>query len=242
MKNTIEENIDTANVNGSQQGVGPADDTPGIASGAGRVRFRPICRADYPILADLINSTWGFDKMHDDPAVLRHFGLRYLYTCLIKHTYDLVAEVDGKTAGIIIGADYGADRTSLKYLALYHYHTAYLTLRRAFSSFYDVNERYDALMKEMDDICDEKGDTELALFILDERCRGLGIGDRLFREFEKHCRENGIEDFYVHTDTACSYLFYEYQGMKLLHSRETDICYAGSENVTMLLYGKKLQE
>ena len=241
----MEENIDENKINLSQNCVGPADDTPGSAAGtadAGRVRFRPICRADYPILADLINSTWGFDKMHDDPVVLRHFGLRYLYTCLIKHTFDLVAEIDGKAAGIIIEADYGADRTSLKYLALYYYHTACLTLRRAFSAFHDVNERYDRIMREMDDFCKEKGDTELALFILDERCRGLGIGDRLYHEFEKHCRENGIEDFYVHTDTACSYLFYEYQGMKLLHSRKTDICYAGSENVTMLLYGKKLQE
>ena len=93
----MEENIDENKINLSQHCVGPADDTPGSAADtadAGRVRFRPICRADYPILADLINSTWGFDKMHDDPIVLRHFGLRYLYTCLIKHTYDLVAEAD----------------------------------------------------------------------------------------------------------------------------------------------------
>ena len=233
---------ENSNKNIHQNCVGPADDAPGSASRAERIKYRPIRRADYNIFADLINSTWGFDKMHDDPAVLRHFGLRYLYTCLIHHTYCLVAEYDGRAVGIIIGADYGARRTSLKYLALYYYHTAYLTARRAFSAFTDVNERYDRIMKEMDVFCAEKGDTELALFILDESCRGLGVGDHLYREFEKHCRETGIEDFYVHTDTACSYLFYEYQGMKLLHSRETDISYAGAENVTMLLYGKKLQE
>ena len=155
----MKENIDENKINLSQHCVGPADDTPGTASGADRVRFRPICRADYPILAELINSTWGFDKMHDDPIVLRHFGLRYLYTCLIKHTFALVAEIDGKAAGIIIEADYGADHTSLKYLALYYYHTAYLTLRRAFSAFHDVNERYDRIMREMDDFCKEKGIT-----------------------------------------------------------------------------------
>lgn len=63
----------------------------------------------------------------------------------------------------------------------------------------------------------EKGKSysaELALFAVSSVCRGKGIGKMLYQSAKEYMEQEGVDSFYLFTDTSCNYGFYEHQGMK----------------------------
>lgn len=202
------------------------------------VTYRSFQPQDMEPLAQIIVDTWQFGCYFKRESAARHFGCAYLAECLIHATFSQVAVVDGRAVGIIIGADYSQKRTSVRWLASTLFHG--ICLAPALLHLHGRPPiKYNKIMGEMDRACPEKGSAEIALFIMSPDCRGLGIGSALFQSLKENFKSTHVERCYVHTDTVCSYRFYEAQGMELLQERKTEIAYAGQKNVTMLLYGAK---
>ena len=67
----------------------------------------------------------------------------------------------------------------------------------------------------------------LALFALCESCRGQGIGKRLYEEGMRYLSYNGVDNFYLFTDTSCNYGFYEHQGLKRRVQRQKEVVVNG---------------
>ncbi len=200
------------------------------------VVYRGFQPKDMASLAHIIVDTWQFCQYFKTAAAAQHYGCLYLADCLLHATFTQVAEVDGKAAGIIIGADYRKKRTSIRYLLSRTFH--FLCLIPSIMSLPKYPpDNYNEISHEMDEICPEKGDTEITLFILHPDCRGLGVGSTLFHALTENFKATHVPRCYVHTDTVCTYRFYERHGMNLLQERKTNIAYAGQKNVTMFLYG-----
>ena len=205
-----------------------------------KILYRGLRKRDYEALADIVVSTWGFDEFVSSKSEKRHLGLSYIYDCLIYNDYSCIAEVDGNTAGIIIGADYGRKCINMKFLIMKIYHSVMLRISSGFkTSEKNILNAYGKVMQEMDKSCPQKGNAEIRLFIVDSRYRGMGLGSRIFRHLNSWFSKNHIASYYVHTDNVCNYRFYEKHGMKLICERKTDISYAGVENVDMFLYSKE---
>ena len=61
---------------------------------------------------------------------------------------------------------------------------------------------------------------ELALFAVRSSCQGKGIGKKLFHSALAYLKQQGLDEFYLFTDTSCNYGFYEHQGMCRRGQRE----------------------
>ena len=78
---------------------------------------------------------------------------------------------------------------------------------------------------------------ELTLFAVDSSTRGLGIGKTLYRVYLDHLRSLGRSDFYLYTDSLCTFQFYEKQGMTRTASEDMNLVLAGQhEALGVYLY------
>lgn len=62
--------------------------------------------------------------------------------------------------------------------------------------------------------------TELLLFILSPQARGHRLGSALYDGFLAHLRERGVRDYYLYTDSTCSYGFYDHRGLRRVAERK----------------------
>ncbi len=78
-------------------------------------------------------------------------------------------------------------------------------------------------------------DNELILFINDPSVRGQGVGRTMLLRFEDYLRSRGAQDYYLFTDTMCTYSYYEKHGftrVALCNDVEAD------EDITIYLGAK----
>lgn len=163
---------------------------------------------------------------------------------MMEANFTQVAEVDGRAVGVILGRTRG--RRLRPWVALRClYHGAAMALSGTYQrlgtqlSGYD---RYSDVLDRMSGVLDGAFDAEVALFIVDKRARGCGVGAVLFERLNAFFREKGVRRYYLHTDSACSYGFYERKGLRRLAEVQTDISYAGVENIEMFVYGTERSE
>lgn len=69
---------------------------------------------------------------------------------------------------------------------------------------------------------------EIALFVLDGRYRGCGIGKALYERALASLRARELMPFYLFTDTSCNYRFYERQGLRRRAQHEETVRVGGS--------------
>lgn len=204
------------------------------------VIFRAYHNKDAKELAHIINDTWKFDEGVDNEKQAEHIGYAYLYLCMLQADFAQVAEINGHAVGVILGRTEG--KRLHPWIALKEiYHSVPLLMTKAFRNMKPMFEEYDKsneLLDRMTGVAEKKFDAELALFIVSKKARGRGVGLGLFQRLNQFFSEQGVEHYYLHTDTACSYAFYEKHGLQRLGEVQTEISYAGVDHVKMFVYGK----
>lgn len=95
---------------------------------------------------------------------------------------------------------------------------------RSLLQFFESNRVYAQLKKS----ATVPTTDELTLLAVSAETRGTGIGKSLYHRYLAHLHEHGRDDFYLFTDSRCSYGFYEKQGMTR----------AGAQDMTILIDGK----
>lgn len=205
-----------------------------------QVKYRPFQNRDAKDLIEIISDTWAFDEGVSNPKQAAHIGYAYLYFCMLQADFTQVAEVDGHAVGIIMGRTCGKRlRPWIALKCLYHGAALVFggTYQKINSQFGSYEEKSDELDK-MSGVTDGKFGAEVALFIVSKKVRGSGVGSVLYERLNGFFQEKGIQHFYLHTDNACSYEFYERKGLIRQAEVQTDISYAGIDNIKMFVYGK----
>jgi len=208
------------------------------------VIYRDFHRNDEKNLSEILIRAWRFDKGVSDRSKIDHIGCLYLYYCLRHAWYVRIADMNGEPVGLIIGT---LKRKKLHPVfslrALYHY-LAVLTDKETrnsvknWSGYFDCNKRLD----DASGVSEGRFDAEVTLFAVGEEARGKGIGRRLFQDLVDAFRKEGVERYYLHTDTECSYGFYDKWGMERLAEDTIPSYRPGEEDIRMFVYGSCEEE
>lgn len=180
------------------------------------VNYRPYRPEDADAVKSIIDEAFHIHRYARAPRLHAAAVDLYLREVLLESTYARVAEQGGRVIGIIMGRVEGQSRLpgrlgnrlraagGMLWLLL----TGFPERRtlRYYSQFERIYERLRASVREA------PGD-ELTLFAVDASARGLGVGTALFQDYMAHLRAHGRTDFYLYTDSLCTYQFYERQAM-----------------------------
>lgn len=174
--------------------------------------LREYAQSDRAALVDILRRTWNYDRFCS-PKVAQRMARLYLDSCLSNQTFTRVAVEGQQPVGIIMGKNVAAHRCSLgQRLRWLGSLVSVLSCRegravcRVFGGVEDIDQQ---LLHDSGKVYGG----ELAFFALEERCRGRGLGRKLFEALTAYMRSEHIPEFYLYTDTSCNYGFYEHLGM-----------------------------
>lgn len=176
------------------------------------VILRKLKKSDFESIENIIRETWDYYD-YITPDIAKKISKVYLVTCLISHTYSMVAEIDNRPIGLILGKT--KKRWSIIY-GMYQISTLIQLMltkegRKAVKFYIEIDKINKTLLKRSNK--DYAG--EVILFLVQQKYRGLGIGKQLWQSLLSYFKDQYIKAFYLYTDTSCNYKFYEYQGMTL---------------------------
>lgn len=201
------------------------------------VGYHEVTEEDYDGLAKLLSDTWATPDIWDDPVAMKHSGLQSLFFFMVHHTYTCVAEIDGEPIGLLICTNVKNRPFDMKYARLLIEELAYIMCNPDTRDNGMEWGRYTSYAKELEDKCASGYEAELELFVVDKEYQGQGIGKRMYKSMIEFFKKAGIKDFFLHTDTSCTYQFYERRGMKRLGSYQSDIDSADKKNIELFIYG-----
>lgn len=204
-----------------------------------KIIYRELLKDDYDKIKELINEAFGFGKIVKDKKFLDKVLTIYLEDCIVASSFSKVAIKNNEIIGIILG-DCKNDNNKLK-----KFHNilslALNTIKLSFSSkenklylkeFSKITQTY----KELISGKESNFQGCIQLFIVTEKCRGLGIGKALIKYACDYMKTMNVKSIYLYTDTICNYGFYDSQNFNRLAEKEI---YFNSLNSTLnvFLYG-----
>lgn len=177
-----------------------------------QITLREYQNQDFAPLLDIIRQTWHYDEFAT-PKTAKKLAAVFLNSCLTNYTFSKVALVNNKAEGIILLNNISKHHCPLRnrFRQIRSLSSLYLSKegRKAMKIFGSVHGIDKLLLKETN----RSYPAELALFAVNDSCRGKGIGKRLFQSALEYVKKENLETFYLFTDTSCNYGFYEHQGM-----------------------------
>lgn len=202
--------------------------------------LREYQNSDHKALEDVVRETWKYDRFCS-PKTAKKMADVYLNSCLVNQTFIRVAEMNGEPVGVIMGKNIQDHKCpfSLRVRWLRSIISLYLSKEgRDVSKIFSCVQGID---KELLSHCSEDYKGELAFFAIREKCRGKGIGRKLFQAAVDDMKANGISKFYLFTDTTCNYPFYEHMGLVRRCEKQQEISVNGErENMTFFIYDYKI--
>lgn len=200
------------------------------------IEFREIRRSDYTALEKIISETWNYERFCS-PKTARQMSRLYLANCLASQTFTCVAQNNGETVGIIMGKNERTHRTPLRYNIRRFLSTVAILLsnegRKISEMFAGINKLDEQLLHKNG----QNFDGELAFFAVQANQRGTGIGKSLFSKLLDYMNSQGIEKFYLYTDSTCNFGFYEHQGMTRLQEEKYSLKPNVDVEMLFFLYG-----
>lgn len=201
-----------------------------------QVILREFQKSDRPALENVVREAWKYDRFCS-PKTAAKMAKVYLNSCLTNQTFTRVAEVDGVPVGIIMGKDIRNHKCpfSLRLAWLRSVIGLLITKEgREISKIFDCVQGID---EELISRCKKEYQGELAFFAISEKCRGKGLGRKLFQTVVDYMHTQNIPEFYLFTDTSCNYPFYEHLGMKRCGEKK-QVIHTHSEdgNMTFFIY------
>jgi len=180
------------------------------------IEYRPYGPQDAGDVKAMIDDAFSIHKYARAPHLLRSALEVYLRECLAASSYTEVAVVEGRAVGILMGRVQGQPRlpgaTANRVRTWAHMAKIALTgfaERKTLVEYFSFNRVY----RKLRTMTSGPLTDELTLFAVDASTRGLGVGGALYQNFLDHLRSHGRTDFYLYTDSLCTYQFYERQGM-----------------------------
>ena len=202
--------------------------------------YRPYQPQDAEDIKKIINEAFYIHRYVTGRLVLDSALEIYLRERLLASTWTRVAVQDERVVGIIMGQVDGQPRLGGRFtnrlLTLAHRLRAgilRLPQWKSMRQYFAFVRVYGELRKKTPSPLTD----ELTLFAVDSSTRGLGIGKTLYRDYLDHLRSLGRSDFYLYTDSLCTFQFYEKQGMTRTASEDMNLVLDGKpEALGVYLY------
>lgn len=202
--------------------------------------YRPYQPKDAEDIKRIINEAFYIHRYVTGRLVLDSALEIYLRERLLASTWTRVAVQDGRVVGVIMGQVDGQPRLggrfTNRFLTLTHMLRAGilgLPQWKSMRQYFAFDRVYGELRKKTPSPLTD----ELTLFAVDSSTRGLGIGKTLYHDLLDHLRSLGRSDFYLYTDSLCTYQFYEKQGMTRTASQTMNLVLDGNpEALGVYLY------
>lgn len=194
------------------------------------ITYRPYQESDAERVKELLDEAFHIHLYTQGSASLTNSALEgYLRGLLTKSTFAEVAELDGEVVGVVMasikGQPYLPDRARNRVKSWIY--TAKFVLTglarpKAIIEYYKFEAAYGKLHREA---VTKKGDIgdELTVFAVHGATRGTGIGRHLYDDFKNRLMEAGHKDYFLYTDSLCSFGFYEKDGMDRTASHDIKI-------------------
>lgn len=206
------------------------------------VTYHQVTEEDFDELALLLSNQWATPEIRDNPVAMKHSGLMSLFYFMVHHTFTCVAEDNGKVIGLLICTDINKRPFDMKYAKLLIGEVAYMICNPETRDDGLAWGEYTQLAQALEDSCVHGIDAELELFVVAPEYQGQGIGKRMFRSMVKYYKLSGIKNFFLHTDTACTYQFYDRIGMKRIGTLKSDVRSADVDGIEMYIYAADVDD
>ena len=177
-----------------------------------QITFREYQKEDFQALENVIRKTWHYDDLCS-PKTAQKLARVFLSSCLTNYTFSCVALNAGVPVGIILVNNKAKHKCPLGLRIQQIKALTALFLSKEGRGVFKIFENVSGIDKELLQECGIKYPAELALFAVDDSCRGKGIGEQLFQSALEYINQEKLDKFYLFTDTSCNYGFYEHQGM-----------------------------
>ena len=218
------------------------------------ITYRPYEPRDAEGVLAIINDAFHIHRYAPRPHLERSAADVFLADCLLASSYAQVAVADDDSApddgaasrvmGVLMGrvegdpklpgqpAAYVKKAASLAWLA-----TAGLPQWNTLKQSFGFERCYAELRQDVLGSADTRLPDEITLFAVHAASRGHGVGGHLYDGLMEHLRARGRTDFFLYTDSLCTYEFYERRGMVRAAARDLALDVPGlPETVGVYLY------
>ena len=206
------------------------------------VSYHQVTEEDFDELALLISNQWATPEIKNNPIAMKHSGLMSLYYFMVHHTYTCVAEDNGRIIGLLICTNLKERPIDMKYVRLLIGEIAFMICNPETRDDGLAWGEYTQKAQELEERVVKDIGAELELFLVAPDYQGQGIGKRMFRSMIEFYRKTGTRDFFLHTDTACTYQFYEKRGMKRIGAQKSNIRSADVDGIEMYIYAANVDD
>lgn len=200
------------------------------------ITYRSYQNTDFDAIAAIIRQAWKYDAFTDEKTAAKMAKV-FLRSCLAEQTFSQVVLIDGVPKGIILVKNTHT-----------HKHTLWAWLKRSLSilsllltkegrSLSKIFGSVTEIDKELLERCADTYGGEIVFFAVNASLRGKGIGKQLFAFAMEYLRAENIHDYYLFTDTSCTYQFYDRQGLtRRWEKAHTFLVKEQVGNMTFFLY------
>ncbi len=200
-----------------------------------QITYREYKKEDDIYLEKIICDTWEFNTFCSS-YIAEKLSKIYLYGCLNSQSYTQVAILDEQPMGIIMCANKQKVKSKLSIKIILLKQLFFLLSKkegRIISKAFQAIERIDNdLLKSVPSVYQG----ELVFFAVNNKFRELGIGNTLFNKALTYMDNQGIDTFYLFTDSSCNYHFYDRQGMNRIAEKTYSVPIQVNNEMKFYLY------
>lgn len=170
--------------------------------------FREYKESDYGQCEELVNQSWGFDKIFSPEKLSDFAKLIYTKGSVLGSNYKMVVEDKGRVVGFIFGLNEKSRKPGIHILFRLNLLWKLLWIK---GNKPDKNDLLNALQiheKNRTGII-HRGRSEIVLFVVSKEYQGKGIGKKLWAGFRNMCVESGVKSVVVETNKRGASSFYE---------------------------------
>lgn len=186
------------------------------------VTYRPFAWGDLDAVIEQFDYTWGDPEILGSDVSRRlssHFALHYLEPATRAEV--AVSEDDGSLLGVtfsrVVGRPVLFDRVSEALADVDARLNATSLGARALAQANGLHEMERRMESNIGINARTQG--ELELFLVTASARGRGVGGALWRRLLASFACQGVERYYLHTDSDCDVGFYDHQGLERVAAR-----------------------
>lgn len=204
------------------------------------ITYRPYQENDAPDIKRIVDEAFHIHRYTKKKHLLHSALEIYLRECLLASTHTQVADQDGRVIGVLMGRlpEHPRLPQYLRNKLLTWAHMATI-LTTGFTELPSLAQhfKFEKAYRKLRQNTSAPLTDELTLFAVDASTRGTGIGKTLYQNYMRHLKENGRTDFYLYTDSLCTYGFYENRGMTRAAAQNIKIRLDGEpEDIGVYLY------
>ena len=194
---------------------------------ADQIFFRPYVSSDMHDCCNLMQGTWLYEQIFPNMKKPINAYKFMLSSYLLESDYTKVAvrfdnDKNEEILGFIFGQTIKVNFFKCMQYFLFSFVSTVLWLCGQYGNRGDIFKLLQKMKQDEYELFADftSKDAHLHLFFTSDKARGLGIGKKLFADFENYCKEKNNSKIVLVTDTDCNYGFYDHIGFNCVKTQQ----------------------